>query len=139
MMPSIKRIDHIAILVEDIHAALTFWRDTLGLQLDHLEEVPDQQAEVAFMPVNESEIELVRPTTDDSGMARYLKKRGPGIHHICFEVDDLEACLEQLKEKGVRLINPEPVPGAEGKIVAFIHPESTGGVLIELCEWPTTK
>ena len=138
-MPSIKRIDHIAILVEEIEAALAFWRDTLGFQLDHLEEIPDQQAEVAFIPVGESELELVQPTTDDSGMARYLKKRGPGIHHICFEVDDLDACLAQLKEKGVRLINPEPVPGAEGKIVAFIHPESTGGVLVELCEWPSTE
>jgi methylmalonyl-CoA/ethylmalonyl-CoA epimerase len=104
----------------------------LGLELEHVEDVPEQKSMVAFLPVGESEIELVRPTTDDSGVARYLQKRGPGMHHICFEVDDIEAILAQLKGKGVRLINETPIAGSDGKKLAFIHPESTHGVLVEL-------
>jgi methylmalonyl-CoA/ethylmalonyl-CoA epimerase len=130
----IKRIDHIAIVVADIDAALGFWRDALGLGLAHVEEVPDQAAAVAFLPTGESEVELVRPTTTTSGLARYLAKRGPGIHHLCFEVDDIEAMLDQLKQKGVRLIDETPKTGAGGKRFAFIHPESTHGVLVELYE-----
>jgi methylmalonyl-CoA/ethylmalonyl-CoA epimerase len=133
-MPKIKRIDHIAIVVEDIDTSLGFWRDALGLELEHLEEVPEQASIVAFLPSGESEVELVEPTTDDSGIARYLKKRGPGIHHICFEVEGIEAVLEDLKTKGVRLINEIPTTGAGGKRIAFIHPESTNGVLVELYE-----
>ncbi len=133
-MPKIKRIDHIAIVVEDIDAALGFWRDTLGLELDHVEDVPEQKSMVAFLPTAGSEVELVEPTTDDSGVARYLQKRGPGMHHICFEVDDIEAALAQMKTKGVRLINETPTLGAGGKKIAFVHPESTNGVLVELYE-----
>ena len=133
-MPTIKRIDHIAIVVEDIESALGFWRDALGLELEHVEEVPEQKSIVAFLPTGESEVELVKPTTDDSGVARYLNKRGPGIHHICFEVEDIESALEDLKRKGVRLINETPTKGAGGKRIAFIHPESTNGVLVELYE-----
>ena len=135
-MPKIKKIDHIAIVVEDIDAALHFWRDALGLQLDHIEDVPEQKSLVAFLPTGESEVELVKPTTDDSGIARYLQKRGPGMHHICFEVEDIEQVLSELKEKGVRLINETPVPMEGGKSIAFIHPESTGGVLVELYQLP---
>jgi methylmalonyl-CoA/ethylmalonyl-CoA epimerase len=131
-MTVIKRIDHIAIVVEDIEATLGFWRDALGLELADIEEVPEQKSQVAFLPVGESQVELVRPTTDDSGVAKYLQKRGPGMHHICFEVDDIEGALRQLKARGVRLINETPVPGAGGKRIAFIHPESTSGVLVEL-------
>ena len=131
-MAVIKRIDHIAIVVEDIETTLGFWRDALGLELAHVEDVPEQKSEVAFLPVGESEIELVRPTTDDSGVAKYLQKRGPGMHHISLEVDDIEGMLAQLKAKGVRLINETPVQGAGGKQIAFIHPESTRGVLVEL-------
>ena len=131
-MATIKRIDHIAIVVEDIEKTLEFWRDALGLRLTDVEEVPEQKSQVAFLPVGESEVELVRPTTDDSGVAKYLQKRGPGMHHICFEVDDIAAALTQLKARGVRLINETPVPGAGGKQIAFIHPESTSGVLVEL-------
>jgi methylmalonyl-CoA/ethylmalonyl-CoA epimerase len=134
-MPTIKRIDHIAIVVEDIDAALGFWRDTLGLPLDHLQDVPEQQSIVAFLPSGESEVELVKPT-GDSGAARFLQKRGPGMHHICFEVDDVKAFLVKLIEKGVRLINETPQVGADGKKMAFIHPESTYGVLVELYELP---
>jgi methylmalonyl-CoA/ethylmalonyl-CoA epimerase len=132
----IKRIAHIAIVVEDIENALGFWRDALGLPLEHVEEVPEQQSVVAFLPTHESEVELVKPTTNDSGIARFLTKRGPGIHHICFEVDDLAATLDALKARGVRLIDETPRLGAEGKRVAFVHPESAHGVLIELTEAP---
>ena len=131
-MATIKRIDHIAIVVEDIEKTLEFWRDALGLRLADVEEVPEQKSQVAFLPVGESEVELVRPTTDNSGVAKYLQKRGPGMHHICFEVDDIAGALKQLKARGVRLINETPVPGAGGKQIAFIHPESTSGVLVEL-------
>lgn len=131
-MPSIKRIDHVAIVVEEIETALDFWRDGLGLELTHVEEVPDQESVVAFLPMGNSEVELVEPTTETSGVARFLNKRGPGIHHICFEVDDIEACLEHLKTREVRLINSEPIIGTGGKRIAFIHPESTHGVLVEL-------
>jgi methylmalonyl-CoA/ethylmalonyl-CoA epimerase len=131
---TIKRINHVAIVVPDIDEALTFWRDALGLDLSHIEEVPEQETVVAFLPTGESQVELVEPTADSSGMARYLAKRGPGMHHICLEVDDIEQTLERLKAKGIRLINEEPVIGAGGKKIAFVHPKATGGVLVELYE-----
>lgn len=128
----IKKIDHIAIVVEDIDDALNFWQDALGLELSHIEDVPEQESVVAFLPAKESEVELVSPTTDDSGVARFLKKRGPGLHHICFEVYDIEEALAHLRSKGVRLINETPQIGTGGKKLAFIHPESANGVLVEL-------
>jgi methylmalonyl-CoA/ethylmalonyl-CoA epimerase len=130
----VKRVDHIALVVEDVQAALTFWRDALGLELERVQEVPEQQATVAFLPAGGTEIELVRPTTDDSGIARFLHKRGPGMHHLCLEVEDLDETLQRLQRLGVRLINPEPVAGTGGKRIAFIHPESAFGVLVELAE-----
>ena len=133
-MPKIKRLDHIAIVVDDIEGALGFWRDALGLELDHVEDIPEQQSLVAFLPAGGSEIELVEPTSDDSGVARYLQKRGPGMHHICLQVEALESTLVELKTKGVRLINETPIEGSDGKHLAFIHPESTQGVLVELYE-----
>jgi methylmalonyl-CoA/ethylmalonyl-CoA epimerase len=138
-MPKIKRIDHIAIVVEDLSTALSFWQESLGLNLEHIEEVPEQLSEIAFLPAGGSEVELVRPTTTDSGIARYLQKRGPGIHHICFEVEDLDLALMELKDKGVRLINETAQEGRDGKRLAFIHPESTSGVLVELYELPIPK
>ena len=131
---TIKKIDHIAIVVPDIDEALAFWRDALGLNLTHTEEVPGQESLVAFLPIGESEVELVEPTTDASGVARYLAKRGPGMHHVCFEVENIEEILVRLRENGVQLINEEPNIGAGGRKVAFIHPKSTGGVLVELYE-----
>ena len=131
-MPKIKRIDHIAILVSDMDGPLSFWRDALGLELTGLQDMPAELAEIAFLPTGGSEVELVRPTSDDSGLARYLEKRGPGMHHICLEVDDLEGMLAQLKEHGVTLINEEPKTGAGGKKYAFIHPKSAFGVMVEL-------
>jgi methylmalonyl-CoA/ethylmalonyl-CoA epimerase len=133
-MTHILRIDHVAIVVDDIPAALRFWRDGLGLEVTHVEDVPDQASVVAFLPTGEAEVELVKPSTETSGVARFLERRGPGMHHICFQVADLEGCLARLSRQGVRLINAEPVIGTGGKRIAFIHPESTHGVLVELYE-----
>jgi len=129
---AVKRIDHIAVVVDDIDNALAFWRDALGLDMTHLEEVKEQESIVAFLPTGGSEVELVKPTTDTSGVAKYLAKRGPGMHHICLEVDNLEDMLAQMKAKGVKLINETPTIGAGGKKIAFVHPSSTNGVLVEL-------
>ena len=114
--------------------ALSFWRDALGLELHELRDVPVENSQVAFLPLAGSEVELVVPTSEDSGIAKYLAKRGPGMHHICLEVDDIGDMLAQLKAKGVRLINEQPRTSADGKRYAFIHPESTSGVLVELYE-----
>ena len=101
----VKKIDHIALVVDDIEEALEFWHDALGLDLSHVEDVPSENSMVAFLPAQESEVELVKPTNEDSGIARFLKSRGPGMHHICFEVYDIEETMAHLKSKGVRLIN----------------------------------
>lgn len=130
-MEKVTKINHVAIVVADMDSALTFWRDALGLQLSHIEDVPSQKSQVAFMPLGDSEVELVKPTSDDSGVAKFLAERGGGMHHLCFEVDDIDAMLAQLKEKGVRLINETPLQ-LEGRKLAFVHPKSTGGVLVEI-------
>ena len=131
---TIRRINHIAIIVENIDTALDFWEQALGLEVSHIEEATNQQAIVAFLPSGQSEVELVEPTSETSGIARYLARRGPGMHHICFEVDDIHLTLARMKELGVTLINDEPTIGTGGKKIAFIHPRSTGGVLVELYE-----
>lgn len=131
-MPTIKSINHVAVVVDDMERSLLFWRDALGIELRELREVPAEKSQIAFLPLTDSEVELVRPTTDDSGIAKYLGKRGPGLHHLCLEVDDLKGLLGQLKAKGIRLINEEPRETPDGKRYAFVHPESTGGVLVEL-------
>ena len=133
-MPHVKQINHVAVVVDDMDKALSFWRDALGLELHELRDVPAEKSQVAFLPLQGSEVELVRPTSDDSGIAKYLAKRGPGMHHVCLEVDDIEGMLAQLKSKGMRLINEEPRTAADGKKYAFIHPESASGVLVELYE-----
>ena len=130
----IKKISHIAIVVPELEEALNFWVSRLGLPLDHVEHVEDQGVDVAFLPAGESDIELLRPVDPDSGVARYMQKRGPGIHHICFEVDDIEAMLKLLQDNDVPLINETPTYGTGGKRIAFIHPKGTGGVLVELYE-----
>ncbi len=132
-MPKIKKINHVAIAVSEVESSLHFWRDALGLAVDHIEDVPSQKATVVFIPVGESEVELVRPTSEDTGVAKFLSERGGGMHHLCFEVDDITAMLEDLKGKGVRLINETPLE-LPGRKMAFIHPKSTGGVLVELYE-----
>ena len=132
-MSKIKKLNHVAIVVENIDSALGFWRDQLGLDLDHIEDVPSQSSKVAFIPVGDSEIELVEPTKHESGLAKYLEKRGEGMHHLCIEVEDIVGVLAGLKEKGVRLINEEPVD-LPGRRMAFVHPKSANGVLVELYE-----
>jgi methylmalonyl-CoA/ethylmalonyl-CoA epimerase len=132
-MAKITKINHVAVVVADIEAALGFWRDALGLDLHHVEDVPSQKAMVAFLPTGESEVELVQPTAEDTGAAKFLKERGPGMHHLCFEVDDLDGMMANLREKGVRLINETPVE-LEGRRLIFIHPKSANGVLVELYE-----
>ena len=127
----IKKIHHIAVAVEDIDKAAEFWQEVLGLELEHVEEVESQHARIAFFPCGESEIELVQPTDTESGTARFIQNRGAGIHHLCVEVADIDAALQELKEKGVRLIN-ETALVEEGRKMAFIHPNSSGGVLLEL-------
>jgi methylmalonyl-CoA epimerase len=129
----IRKIDHIAIIVHSIEKALQVYEGALGLKLANVQEVPEQSAKVAFLPVGESQIELVEPLTTDSGTARFLEKRGEGIHHICLEVEDIEAALQDLAAKGVRPIDEQPRRGAHGR-VAFLHPKSAHGVLIELVE-----
>jgi methylmalonyl-CoA/ethylmalonyl-CoA epimerase len=125
-------IDHIGIAVGDIGASLRFFRDTLGLDVEAPEEVPSQRVRVTFLPAGESSLELLEPTSDESPVARYLAKRGAGMHHLAFRVDDIRASLAELKARGVRLIDETPRPGAHGSLVAFIHPSSTDGVLVEL-------
>jgi methylmalonyl-CoA/ethylmalonyl-CoA epimerase len=131
-MPVIKSINHIAVVVDDMEESLAFWRDALGIKLHELRDVPAEKSQVAFLPLAGAEVELVMPTTNDSGIAKYLARRGPGMHHLCLEVDDIEGMLLHLKHKKIRLINEEPRTAADGRKYAFIHPESTGGVLVEL-------
>ncbi len=128
----IKNINHIAIIVPDLEGAVAFWEGALGLKLARTESVPAEGVDVAFLPVGESNVELLKPTAADSGVARFLEKRGPGIHHLCFEVDDIEATLAQLRDRNVQLINEQPQEGHGGRKYAFVHPKSTGGVLVEL-------
>ena len=132
-MAIVKKIDHIAVVVEDIDSSLIFWEGALGIKVGKVEEVPAQKATVAFLPVGDGKLELVQPTDPGSGVAKFLNDRGGGMHHLCLEVDDIAGMLAQLKEKGVRLINESPLE-IEGRKIAFIHPKSASGVLVELYE-----
>src|SRR5512145_3158706 len=102
-MPTIKAVNHVAVVVDDMDKSLKFWRDALGIQLHELRDVPAEKSQVAFLPIAGAEVELVMPTTDDSGIAKYLAKRGPGMHHLCLEVDDINGMMAQLKSQGIRL------------------------------------
>jgi methylmalonyl-CoA/ethylmalonyl-CoA epimerase len=135
-MTDLLHLNHIAVVVEDLDKALIFWRDQLGLELEKVETVTSMEVKIAFLPLGESEIELLQPTTDDSGVAKFLKTRGPGLHHICLEVEDLSSKLADLKAQGVRLIDDQPVIMDDGRKLAFIHPKSAGGVLVELYQLP---
>ena len=128
------KINHLGIATKDIDEALKFWSDALGLENVHTEIVEDQKVRVAMLPIGESRIELLEPTSEDSPISKFLEKRGPGIHHIAVEVDDIAASLAQLKSQGMRLIDENPRIGAEGCLVAFVHPSSTNGVLLELVQ-----
>jgi methylmalonyl-CoA/ethylmalonyl-CoA epimerase len=131
------KVDHIGIATRGIDAAAKFYRDVLGLEVAETEEVPEQRVRVAMLPIGESRIELLEATSSDSPISKFLEKRGPGIHHIAVRVDDIQAALIDLKQKGARLIDEEPRRGAGGCLVAFVHPSSTGGVLLELVEKAT--
>lgn len=127
-------IDHIGIATRQLEEATAVWRDALGLELDSTEQVADQGVRIAMLPIGETHIELLEPLTNDSPVGKFLQKRGPGIHHIAIRVDDVQAALAQLKKKGARLIDQTPRVGARGCLVAFIHPSSTNGVLLELVQ-----
>jgi len=129
------RVHHVAVVVASLDAALAFWRDTLGLELDVVEDIAQDRVRIAFLPVGESKIELVEPTDDTTGVARFLAKSGEGFHHVCFEVANLAETLLRLEIDGVELIDTAPRKGAEGP-VAFLHPRSCHGVLVELIEAP---
>lgn len=130
----IKKVDHIAIVAPDLDEATGFWAEALGLTVERVENVPAESVNVAFLPVGESYIELLEPTDAESGVARYLEKRGPGMHHICLEVEDIDATLVQLQDANVPLINETARVGHDNTRYAFIHPKGTGGVLVELYE-----
>ncbi|MEP6920196.1 MAG: methylmalonyl-CoA epimerase [bacterium] len=127
-------IDHIGIATAQLEETTALWRDALGLEPDSTEEISSQGVRVAMLPIGESHIELLEPLTEDSPVGRFLGKRGPGIHHIAIRVDDIRDALTRLKEKGARLIDETPRVGAGGCLVAFIHPSSANGVLLELVE-----
>lgn len=128
------KINHIAIVVENVNEALQFWQQALGLPLAQVEHNEDEAVDIAFLPLGESEIELIAPFTEDSGVAKYLAKRGAGMHHLCLEVDDIEATMQRLVAGGAELINETPRMRPDGRRYAFVHPRSTGGVLLELYE-----
>lgn len=132
----VNRINHIAIVVEDLEAALHFWRDALGLPLHKTEENPGEEVSIAFLPIGESEIELLQPINPESGIGKYLAKKGQGMHHVCVEVSDIEATINQLKAHGVEMINETPRVRDEGTRYAFVHPKSALGVLVELYQLP---
>lgn len=128
------KIDHLGIAVRSINDSLTFYRDALGLDLKGTETVEDQGVTVAMLPVGESRIELLEPVSEDSPVGKFISKRGEGLHHICYEVDDLASKLDELRSRGVKVLEGYPRRGAEGKLVAFLHPSSANGVLVELVE-----
>lgn len=132
----IKNINHVAVVVSDLDESRRFWEDALGLKLAKTERVAEQAVDIAFLPVGESEVELLRPFTEDSGVAKYLEKRGPGMHHICFEVTDITAVLSRLRDHEIPLIDEQPRTGSDGTQYAFVHPKGTGGVLVELYQLP---
>jgi len=128
------KLDHIGIATRGIDQAMDLWRDSLGLALEQTEEIAEQGVRVGMISLGETQVELLEPLSDDSPVGRFLEKRGPGLHHIAIRVDDIRAELAKLKRNGARLIDETPRTGAGGCLVAFIHPSSTGGVLLELVE-----
>jgi methylmalonyl-CoA epimerase len=132
----IEKIDHIGIAVESIEKWLGFYRDVLGLELTRSEEVKTQKVRVVFLKIGESQIELLEPTSDDSPISKFLQTRGGGIHHIAVRVDDIRAALARLHDAGARLIDNEPRIGSHNQLVAFVHPQASGGALLELSEEP---
>jgi methylmalonyl-CoA/ethylmalonyl-CoA epimerase len=136
MPQNLRRVDHVGIAVPDLDAAVQAFSVLFGCGPSSLEEVPDQKVRTAFFTAGETNVELLCPTSDDSPISNFLARRGAGLHHICFEVPNLERALEEYRHQGMRLIDATPRIGAHGKRIAFLHPKSTGGILIELCEVP---
>lgn len=134
---TVEKIDHIGIAVDSIENWIGYYKDVLGLEYGGSEEVVEQKVRVAFFKIGESQIELLEPTSSDSPIAKFLEKRGIGIHHIAILVDDIEAALTRHQEAGARLIDNEPRIGAHNMRIAFIHPKASGGVLMELCQNPS--
>lgn len=132
----LKKIDHIGIAVRSIAEARKFYEEALGLSCERIETIESQKVRTAFFLLGETHIELLEPTDPDSPIAGFLEKRGEGVHHIAYRCDNLKEQLQQVKEQGCQLINTQPVIGAGGKLIAFLHPKSTGGVLSEICEEP---
>ena len=130
----ILKIDHLGIAVNSIEDGKKFWTDALGLEFEGSETVEEQKVTTAFFPVGESEVELLESTAPDGPIAKFLEKKGPGIHHVAFRVENVEEALAELKEKGIRLIDEKPRMGAGGAKIAFLHPKATNGFLVELCE-----
>jgi len=130
----LTKINHIGVAVSSIEEALPFYRDSLGMTFSGTEEVPSQLVKVAFLSVGESKIELLEPTSPESPVAKFLEKNGPGVHHLAYGVEDIEAAIAKLVSQGTRMIDAVPRNGAHGARIAFIHPKSSGGVLTELCE-----
>ena len=130
----VLKIDHLGIAVNSIEEGKKFWTDVLGLKFEGSETVVEQKVTTAFSPVGESEVELLESTAPDGPVAKYIEKRGEGIQHIAFRVENIEEALAELKEKGIRLIDEKPRTGAGGAKIAFLHPKSTNGILVELCE-----
>lgn len=130
----LSKINHIGVAVTSLEEALPFYRDSLGMTFSGTEEVPSQLVRVAFLSVGESKIELLEPTSPDSPVAKFLEKNGPGVHHVAYGVEDIEAAIASLVANGTRMIDAVPRNGAHGARIAFIHPKSSGGVLTELCE-----
>jgi len=130
----IKKIDHIAVAVRDVEKAAGFYEKVLGLKLGGIEEVEGMDVKVGFIPIGDTRIELVQPLDPKSGLAKFIETRGEGIHHICYEVDDIQEALKTYKRKGVKMIDETPRKGAHNSLVGFIHPKSTGGVLTELTQ-----
>jgi methylmalonyl-CoA/ethylmalonyl-CoA epimerase len=130
----ILKIDHLGIAVNSIEDGKNFWMDALGLEFEGSETVEEQKVTTAFFPVGESEVELLESTAPDGPIAKFLEKKGQGIHHVAFRVENVEEALAELKEKGIRLIDEKPRMGAGGAKIAFLHPKATNGILVELCE-----
>jgi methylmalonyl-CoA/ethylmalonyl-CoA epimerase len=130
----VLKIDHLGIAVNSIDEGKAFWSGVLGLEFEGAETVAEQKVTTAFFPVGESEVELLESTAPDGPVAKYIEKRGQGIQHVAFRVENIEAALAELKEKGIKLIDQEPRIGAGGAKIAFLHPKATAGVLVELCQ-----
>jgi methylmalonyl-CoA epimerase len=129
----IKKVHHVGVVVRDIDRAMAFWRDTLGLHLHRMQTIEEQGVKAALLTLGDSEIELLEPVVTDNGVARYLEKRGEGLHHVCFQVDDVEASLRELQERGTEMIDQQTRIGIAGRI-CFLHPNALDGALVELCQ-----